>query len=86
MVGCPIVAVWAPSDTSCVLMAFALPTGIVKIAPCKPPSASRYRTVSVSIFLRNRLRKRPPPYGAAMLITPTVPPTDLCVSSPVTTS
>src|SRR6267154_2867576 len=34
--------VWAPWATSSFLITSAVPTGIVKIAPCRPPSASRY--------------------------------------------
>src|SRR5258708_31970169 len=41
----PVAVVWAPCATSTFLITSAVPTGIVKIAPCKPPSASRYRTV-----------------------------------------
>src|SRR6266403_2786913 len=57
----PVAVVWAPCATSTFLITSAVPTGIVKIAPCRPPSASRYRTVRVSIFVRNKLRTRPPP-------------------------
>src|SRR5882672_2139320 len=34
--------VWAPWATSFFLITSDVPTGIVKIAPCRPPSASRY--------------------------------------------
>src|SRR5713101_4465844 len=34
--------VWAPWATSSFLIPSDVPTGIVKIAPCRPPSASRY--------------------------------------------
>src|SRR5882757_4153272 len=34
--------VWAPWATSSFLITSAVPTGIVKIAPCRPPSVSRY--------------------------------------------
>src|SRR5260370_2895935 len=34
--------VWAPWATSSFLISSDVPTGIVKIAPCRPPSASRY--------------------------------------------
>src|SRR5260221_2605301 len=40
----PGAVVWAPCATSSFLIASAVPTGIVKIAPCRPPSASRYRS------------------------------------------
>src|SRR4029077_6549044 len=53
--------VWAPWATSSFLITSDVPTGIVKIAPCRPPSASRYCRVRVSIFVRNKLRTRPPP-------------------------
>src|SRR5258708_2660312 len=38
----PVAVVWAPCATSSFLITSAVPTGIVKIAPCRPPSASRY--------------------------------------------
>src|SRR6266852_80608 len=60
-VGSPVAVVWAPCATSCFLIASAVPADIVKMTPCRPPSASRYSTVSVSIFVRNKLRTRPPP-------------------------
>src|SRR6266481_6249152 len=59
--GSPEAVVWAPWATRSFLMTSAVPIGIEKMAPCRPPSASRYCTVSVSIFVRNKLRTRPPP-------------------------
>src|ERR1700687_1959697 len=38
----PGAVVWAPWATSSFLITSDVPTGIVKIAPCRPPSASRY--------------------------------------------
>src|SRR5260370_8359695 len=70
----PVAVVWAPCATSTFLITSAVPTGIVKIAPCRPPSASRYRTVRVSIFVRNKLRTRPPPYAPPLLLKPILPP------------
>src|SRR6266576_433856 len=57
----PVAVVWAPCATRSFLITSAVPIGIEKMAPCSPPSASRYCTVSVSIFVRNKLRTRPPP-------------------------
>src|SRR6267378_5650202 len=51
----------APCATISFLSASALPVAIVKMAPCNPPSASRYWIDSVSTLERNRLRNRPPP-------------------------
>src|SRR5260370_22371197 len=57
----PVAVVWAPCATSPFLITSAGPPGIVKIAPCRPPSTSRYRAVRVSLFVRHNLRTRPPP-------------------------
>src|SRR5260370_40615025 len=51
----------APCATSSFLSASALPTGIVKMAPCRLPSASRYWIVSVSSLVRKRLMNPPDP-------------------------
>src|SRR6266478_5009501 len=74
---CAIISFLSPS---------ALPVAIVKMAPCNPPSASRYWIVSESTFDRNRLRNRPPPYGANMVSVPIVPRNTRWLSFPVTTS
>src|SRR5260370_39512330 len=60
-VGSPVAVVWAPCASSCFLMASAVPADIVKMTPGRPPAGSRYSKVSVSIFVRNKIRTRAPP-------------------------
>src|SRR5580658_4906048 len=78
--------VWAPCATSSFLNTSAWPACMVKIAPCNAPSPSRYWIVSVSSFERNKLKNRPPPYGANMVSVPNVPRSTRWLSFPLTTS
>src|SRR5260370_16393837 len=59
-VGSPVTVVCAPCATSCFLIASAVPADILEITPLNPPSGSRYSRVSVSVFVRNKLRTLPP--------------------------
>src|SRR5258707_6193596 len=83
---CTGTLVRAPCETRSFLNGSALPSGMVKMAPCNPPSVSRYWIVTVSIFERNRLKNRPPPYGASIVSVPTVPRNTRWLSFSVTTS